>query len=127
MRFPGARPLLVGIAVAISCIAAPPTAVAAENLSQTLTVERPTGQLVIEVRGSDVVVTDTRADDPGWSVTGVASVTSTSPGFTDGSGFHYGQRVDLVNGVASAPAQHGLGIAHLTMASDGDTITLTVI
>ena len=82
---------------------------------------------MIELRDDDVVVVDTRADDPGWSVAGVADVVATTPAFTDGAGAVYAQRVALANGVAAAPAHHGLGIARLTMQRNGDVLTLTVI
>ena len=95
--------------------------------AQSLDVTRPVGQLSIEVRGDHIVVTDTRADDPGWNVSGVAGVVATTEAFADGSGFVYRQRVTLHDGVATAPAQHGLGIAHLTAARALDTVTITII
>lgn len=99
----------------------------ASALEQTVTTERPAGQLVLRIDGDQVTVTDTRADDPGWSISGVASVEAVTPRFTDGTGQPYAQQVSIDNGVASAPAHRGLGIAHLTMTTDGDVITVTVI
>jgi hypothetical protein len=86
--------------VGLAAIASAAPAGAAE---QTVMVMRPAGQLVMELRGSQLRVIDTRSDDPGWTVTGTAE------------------------GVAIALKNHGLGIAELTMADHGDTITITVI
>ncbi|HVV36019.1 MAG TPA: hypothetical protein VHC63_05400 [Acidimicrobiales bacterium] len=118
---------LSALGAALVGLVASVTPAHADSLSQTITVTRPAGQLVIDVRGSHVVVTDTRADDPGWNVAGVTSIESVTPAFTDGSGFTYGQRVALHDGTASAPAHHGLGIAFLKLSSDGPTVTITVI
>ncbi|MBV8979845.1 MAG: hypothetical protein JO086_02995 [Acidimicrobiia bacterium] len=123
------------------------TAPAQQAASQTVTVERPEGQIVVSDLSVDsggkvqLTVTDTRADDPGWTVS--VSVSSDGPGarlawkpsvqhqtpaFTDSDGTSYAQHVDAgpsINArtigdsgipsavLGSAPRGHGLGIAVL--------------
>jgi hypothetical protein len=123
------------------------------KLVQNLTVERPAGQIAVEVSPIDsaghfaVTVTDTRDDDPGWSVamtltdaTGrpqewAPAAIAHTPVFADASGTSYAQ--DVVAGtksvLGSARRGHGLGIARLdavtAAASDsrGVAIRLTVV
>ena len=111
----------------VACLVAVFVPARADALSQTVDVARPAGQLVVSVQGTDIVVTDTRSDDPGWTVTGVKTVVATTPQFTDGAGESYSQLVGLHGAVAHADARHGLGIASLTARQDGPTITITVI
>jgi hypothetical protein len=106
-------------------------------LVQNVTVERAAGGInvvasPIDATGRfDVTVTDTRADDPGWSVrvslTDAAgrsqewkpTAIEPTPAFTAADGESYAQRVRAArNGLlASAPRGHGLGIAHLIAAT----------
>jgi hypothetical protein len=115
--------------------------------SQQVTVERPVGQVVLSDVSVDhggqlaVTLTDTRADDPGWSVsvtlssaTGDAevgwkpAVTHSTSSYADPDGTVYAQQVvagpaippgpkddaGIENAVlGSAPRGHGLGIAVL--------------
>jgi hypothetical protein len=107
------------------------------EVTSRVTVERPVGHIVVDeldvvADGSLVVrVTDTRADDPGWTVTAAtpvgpctAQALTTTPGFVDGSGRTYAQQVDG----GHARAGRGLGVATLQVhCPSGGPITLTAI
>lgn len=131
------------------------------SASQTVTVERPAGQVVLTDVSLDpsgrlgLTLTDTRSEDPGWTVSVSVSegeslmslglnphVVDHTPSFVDSDGTSYAQLVDAgapvsprgvgIDGVvASAPRGHGLGVAHLgaTVAPAGgsaDLSTLTI-
>ena len=136
---------------------------AADAITQTISVERPAGQVVltqtIDKAGHlDLTLTDTRDNDPGWSIMvssaggpGAGSLALTpvvveqTPAFTDSDGHSYAQQVHAGTAtslaaaggssatLASAPAHHGLGIAHfgatLTPSRGGSvpSVTLTVV
>ena len=123
------------------------TAPQSSNGTSTITVSRPAGRVVLSDISFDsngalhATVTDTRADDPGWTVTvsGAASADWTpfvgdhTSGFADGHGGVYAQEVAAGQPesatLASAPPHHGLGIAHLGAKLDlshGAVITITV-
>lgn len=121
------------------------TSATASAAGQQISVERPPGQIVLSDLSVgtgeklQLTVTDTRADDPGWTVSVSASsgeVTPTlgwkpsveqyTPAFTDADGTTYAQEVDpgpsiVTKGqsgiegavLGSAPRGHGLGIAVL--------------
>ena len=118
-----------------------------QSAGQTVTAERPEGQIVvsdvsISAGGKlELTVTDTRADDPGWTVSVSVSsgdpstrlgwnpsVHQATPAFTDSDGTAYAQQVDAGPVVSpgtgrrpgstgavlgSAPRGHGLGVAVL--------------
>lgn len=118
-----------------------------QPLTQTVTVERPAGQIVVSdlsvsAGGSlQLTVTDTRQEDPGWSVMVTVaaadghtnlgwkpSVREHTPAFSDGDGTVYAPQVTagpamspgrnrgtgIDNAVlGSAPRHQGLGIAVL--------------
>jgi len=118
-----------------------------QSASQSINVERPEGQIVVSDLSFSpggklsLSITDTRADDPGWSVSVTVtaddpdtklgwkpSVGSYTPAFADADGTVYAQQVsagpsvspdaDGASGIdaavlGSAPRGHGLGIAVL--------------
>lgn len=132
----------VVVAAALIVLAAPADhaeAVAAAtpraSITSDMTAGRPAGRFVLEDVGVDargsirVRVSDTRSDDPGWSVIAAGAACSTelverTPSFTDGAGVIYAQMVE--NG--GAAAGHGLGLAALRLScAPGASVTVTVI
>jgi len=136
---------LVGGRAAAASADTPPLPPQSSN--QTVSVERPPGQIVVSgvslSQGGrlQVTVTDTRPEDPGWTVSVTIasdeagtdlgwkpSVRQDTPAFTDSHGTAYAQQVEAGppinpggNGshlvqdavLGSAPPGHGLGIAVL--------------
>jgi hypothetical protein len=147
----GASIVLAGVAILACALPAaahpvsdaPPTGQPVP-VTESVTVVRPAGRILITDVSLDdeghleLTVTDTRNQDPGWTVLVTATdthgpvrwtphVASKTPSFTDSSGTRYQQRVapgdTLLLGagrragagtLASAPAHHGLGIARLS-------------
>jgi hypothetical protein len=141
----GAIAVVTGVLVAVLGGARP----AGAQLTSTVTVSRPDGQVLVDHVGFDSAgrllmrLVDTRSDDPGWAVNVSVAGGSLAPEvvgrtepFTDGSGATYAQQVEVgTQGIiAKAPRGHGLGIAQLRAAvspsdaTDGPlTITITVV
>lgn len=88
-------------------------------MRQAISVTRPAGALVIAVTSKSITVTDTRAEDAGWTLTGVSSVL-TSTSFRDGRGAFYRQVVDVTAGTAKALPNQGLGISTLLRSASSD-------